>query len=449
LGTRAPIPPYHAPAGAPPPPPASEELVCLSGMRGFNLEGALDWETASTTSTTILSVYTDHWGSLLAEAEAPSANHAIRQLPKGNRLEVSFNHTLCFAAAVAERYELCFEIVDLTDMEHVRYENRGCGTLEQSSSEQTVPLNDAATFHVTARFAPLNERQSSTDNSHLIWVPVGVVVVLLAVLAALISVRKELAYRCPACAVALTQTRDRTLKRLLRAADDLGMHGLASWLESMTADQHAPLARQDRQGFPSEISLEMPSSWEEEGLATPKSGSGTAYSAQAEQGRSRVAPMASDPRERREARGQPSVLPKAQPEAAREPPSELLSSIGNILSQSDLLQQPAGNGELPMTAPVPAADPMALPPAAPPLLSPPPVAADSWSDIGASQEAPAPVAPADIAAEDDAHDDAGSVLSLGPIQGGGGAAPEGAEQDTLPRRPRPRMGASMPLSLDD
>ena len=77
-------------------------------MRGYNLRGALDWATARTPSTTILSVYTQHWGSLLAEAEAPGADHAVKHLEKGDRLEVAFNHTLCFAAAVADRYELCF-----------------------------------------------------------------------------------------------------------------------------------------------------------------------------------------------------------------------------------------------------------------------------------------------------------------------------------------------------
>ena len=45
LGTRAPIPPYHGSAAGPPPPPASNELICLSSMRGYNLRGALDWAT--------------------------------------------------------------------------------------------------------------------------------------------------------------------------------------------------------------------------------------------------------------------------------------------------------------------------------------------------------------------------------------------------------------------
>ena len=168
---------------------------------------------------------------MLAEAEAPGADHAVKHLEKGDRLEVAFNHTLCFAAAVADRYELCFEIVDLTDLEHVRFENRGCGTLQQTGAEQTVPLNDAATFHVMARFAPLDQRMLGGDTLHLaLWVPLGMLVILLFVLAALFSRRRELAYRFPAAASALAQARDRGAKRLIRAADDLRMPGLAAWL---------------------------------------------------------------------------------------------------------------------------------------------------------------------------------------------------------------------------
>ena len=435
-------------------------------MRGYNLRGALDWAAARTPSTTILSVYTQHWGALLAEAEAPGADHAIKHLPKGDRLEVAFNHTLCFAAEVADRYNLCFEIVDLTDLEHVRFENRGCGTLEQTGAEQTVPLNDAATLHVTARFAPLNERLLGGDSLHLaLWVPLGVLVVLLVGLAALCSRRREVAYRFPAAASALAQARDRLAKRLIRLADELHMPGVAAWLSRAAAGQHAPLARQARDG--AQISLEMQmSSWEEEGLETPDSRSGAtrftdsglrSSDAPESRGRAtraaldrvRVAPMAAADGTAQKGQAAPA-LPPAQPAAApAEPASELLNSIGDILSQSDLLNP--GQSDAPLAAAVASA---------PPKLSPPPASAeppaqDSWSDIGASQRAsrePAPPAEA-IAESDDGgdDDDAMSGLTTGPLHAGGASqhvsAEDGANQ-APPRPRRPAKRADMVNSLD-
>ena len=420
-------------------------------MRGYNLRGALDWETARTPSTTILSVYTQHWGSLLAEAEAPSADHAIKHLEKGDRLEVAFNHTLCFAAVVADRYELCFEIVDLTDLEHVRFENRGCGTLEQTGASQTVLLNDAATFHVTARFAPLNERELVSDALHLgMWVPLGAAVLVLFVLVALFSRRRELADRCPGCALALAQTRDRVSKRLIRAADDLRMPGLAAWLSRTTAGQHAPLAR-----F---MNCQM-GSWEEEGLESPDSRSGTNFSEPPEsRGRAtraaldrvRVSPMAVDCGDQK-AQAAPAVRP-AQPGAPpAEPISDLLriSDIGNILSQSDLLQKPEQSGE-PWVGAVAVAPKLSPPPA-----SAEPVVQDSWSDIGATQQASRQPAPsAEVIAEsddddDDDDDDALSGLTAGleplplPTHAAappGGEAEDGANQaPPRPRRPIKRV----------
>lgn len=463
LGTRAAIPSYRASVARPPPPPASNELVCLSSMRGYNLRGALDWATARTPSTTILSVYTQHWGSLLAEAEAPGADHAIKHLAKGDRLEVAFNHTLCFAAEVADRYNLCFEIVDLTDLEHVRFENRGCGTLEQSGAEQTVALNDAATLHVTARFAPLNERLLGGDNLHLaLWVPLGILVILLVGLAALCSRRREVAYRFPAAASALAQARDRVAKRLIRLADDMHMPGVAAWLSRAAAGQHAPLARQTRDG--SQISLEMQmSSWEEEGLETPDSRSGAtrfpdsglrSSDAPESRGRAtraaldrvRVAPMAAADGTAQKAQPAPA-LPPAQPAAApAEPASELLNSIGDILSQSDLLNP--GQSDEPLAAAFASA---------PPKLSPPPASAelpsqDSWSDIGASQRAsrePAPPSEA-IAESDDGgdDDDAMSGLTTGPLHGGGASQHVSAANQAPPRPRRPTKRADMVNSLD-
>ena len=435
-------------------------------MRGYNLRGALDWATARTPSTTILSVYTQHWGSLLAEAEAPGADHAVKHLEKGDRLEVAVNHTLCFAAAVADRYELCFEIVDLTDLEHVRFENRGCGTLQQTGAEQTVPLNDAATFHVTARFAPLNERTLGEDTLHLaLWVPLGILVILLFMLAALCSRRRELAYRFPAAASALAQARDRGAKQLIRIADDLRMPGLAAWLSRAAAgEQHAPLARQNRQDG-SQINLEMQmSSWEEEGLESPDSRSGTRFSdsvlrssdAPESRGRAtraaldrvRVAPMAAVDGTDQKAQPASALRPAQAAAASAEPASDLLNSIGDILSQSDLLN-PAQSGE-PWAASAGSA---------PPKLSPPPASAeppvqDSWSDIGASQRAsrePAPAAEA-IAESDDGYDDddAMSGLTSGPLHGGApqhASAEDGANQaPTKPRRPTKRV--DMVNSLD-
>ena len=404
----------------------------------------------------MLSVYTQPWGSLLAEAEAPSADHAIKRLSKGDRLEVAFNHTLCFAAALADRYELCFEIVDLTDLEHVRFENRGCGTLEQTGVSQTIPLNDAATFHVTARFAPLNERVLSSGNTHLqMWVLLGTAVVLLTVLAALFSVRRELAYRFPGCALALAQTRDRSSKRLIRTADDLGMPGLASWLSRTAAGQHAPLARRDRQDG-SKINLEMQmSTWDEEGLDSPESrAAGTPHSEQPEsRGRAtraaldrvRVTPI--------DSRGQkaPSAPAKrpAQPGAPpAEPASDLLASIGDILSQSNLLQKSAQSSE-PWVSVAPT-DGTAPPKLSPPPASAEPTAQDSWSDIGATQRASRePVSPAEDVAESEDEDDAVSGLTMAPLQGGG-ALEEGTNQEGAPppkpRRPTKRV--DMVNSLD-
>jgi hypothetical protein len=433
-------------------------------MRGYNLRGALDWATARTPSTTILSVYTQHWGSLLAEAEAPGADHAVKHLEKGDRLEVAFNHTLCFAAAVADRYDLCFEIVDLTDLEHVRFENRGCGTLQQTGAEQTVPLNDAATFHVTARFAPLNERMLGGDTLHLaLWVPLGMLVILLFVLAALCSRHRELAYRFPAAASALAQARDRVTKWLIRTADHRRMPAVAAWLSRAAAGQHAPLARQNQDG--SQINLEMQmSSWEEEGLESPDSRSGTRFSdsvlrssdAPESRGRAtraaldrvRVAPMMAVDGTDQKAQPAAALRPAQPPAAPAEPASDLLNSIGDILSQSDLLN-PAQSDE-PWAAAAASA---------PPKLSPPPASAeppsqDSWSDIGASQRAsrePAPPAEAIAESDDgDDYDDAMSGLTAGPLHGGApqhASAEDGASQ-APPRPRRPTKRADMVNSLD-
>ena len=94
----------------------------------------------------------------------------------------------------------------------MRFENRGCGTLEQMGAEQTVLLNDAATLHVTARFAPLNERLLGGDSLHLaLWVPLGVLVVLLA--GSPPCCAAERSRIASAVASALAQARDRLAKR--------------------------------------------------------------------------------------------------------------------------------------------------------------------------------------------------------------------------------------------
>lgn len=439
-GQRHRIPPDAEVVAAPPPPPASQELVCLENIHASNLRGALDWEADVTASTTILSVWTRNWGSQLHEAVMPSEAHTIRQTSKGDRIEITFNQTLCFAAEQASSYEMCFEVADLISFEHTRFENRGCATLEQTSEQQTVRMDDAAILVLTARFAALDEKSFAYNSMTMLWVPVGLSVVFLSVLTAMVTRRKELAQRCPGVADAVAQARNRVLLLLSSSAAALRMPGLANRLARMI-EEHTPLSKREPHLVGDLPTSDQYPDWDTEGLSTPSASSNHDI---------QMSPVRSAP-------GEPSRLGvahngnshvSAKPayplqEAAA---TDLLSSIDNILSQSALLQD---NPAQLMSAPAPVVSAPFVAPAvsiAPPpsaqtpstmTLSPSaqePTPSDSWSDIGAPAVEPAAPLPEPDDEADDV-DDSETVLSLGPI-----AAPgEGVCSSDRIRRPRPKQ----------
>ena len=445
-GRRARIPPDAEVVAAPPPPPASQELVCLESIHASNLRGALDWEAEVTASTTVLSVYTRNWGSQLHEAVMPSEAHTIRQTSKGDRIEITFNQTLCFATEQASSYELCFEVADLVSFEHVRFENRGCATLEQTSEQQTVRMDDAAILVLSARFAALDEKSFVYNSMTMLWIPVALSVVALSVLAAMVSRRKELAQRFPGAAIAVAQVRNQVLLLLSTSAAALRMPELAARLARMT-DEHTPLSKREPHLVGDLPPSDQDPDWDAEGQSTPSATS--THDIQM----SPVRSGASEPPRQAAAQNGASHAPAkpaySLPEAAA---PDLLSSIGNILSQSAMLHDGSAQST-PVPTPVASAPFVAsgVAPAvsiAPPpaqtqpavLLSPPvqePTASDSWSDIGAPALKPAAPQP-EPEDEADVFDDSETVLSLGPIAAPGAVAGGGDASDRS-RRPRPKQ----------
>tara|TARA_B110001452_G_scaffold260341_1_gene257737 strand:+ start:1811 stop:4387 length:2577 start_codon:yes stop_codon:yes gene_type:complete len=446
-GRRARIPPDAEVVAAPPPPPASQELVCLENIHASNLRGALDWEAEITASTTVLSVYTRNWGSQLHEAVMPSEAHTIRQTSKGDRIEITFNQTLCFAAEQASSYELCFEVADLVSFEHVRFENRGCATLEQTSEQQTVRMDDAAILVLSARFAALDEESFVYNSMTMLWIPVGLSAVALSVLAAMVSRRKELAQRCPGAAIAVAQARNRVLLLLSTLAAALRMVELAARLARMT-DEHTPLSRREPHLVGDLPTSDQYPDWDAEGQSTPSATS--THDIQ-------MSPVRSAPGEPSRKGAAPNCGSHASAKPAYSLPEpaapDLLSSIGNILSQSAMLHDgmaqstsaPAPVTSAPFVAPS-IAPPVSIAPPPPAqtqpavFLSPPPQEPDSWSDIGApALKPPAPRPEPDD--EPDDIDDSETVLSLGPIaapsaMAGAGDAPDRSRRARPKQKPR-------------
>ena len=84
--------------GRPRPPP--HELVCLSSMRGYNLRGPSTGRRVQ--SSTTIPPCTRSTGARCSPRPKLRRDLAIKHLPKGDRPRW-FNHTLCFAAEVADR----------------------------------------------------------------------------------------------------------------------------------------------------------------------------------------------------------------------------------------------------------------------------------------------------------------------------------------------------------
>lgn len=126
------------------------EIVCVEAMRATGLRGALDWQTGGTMSTTVLSIYAEGWAPLLFEVAIGPSDHSVYATASGeSRLLLYLNASHCFPSvpvlsAAPSGAMFCFQLSDVTRYgKHVRYVNRGCGTLQRLASQRpTITLND-------------------------------------------------------------------------------------------------------------------------------------------------------------------------------------------------------------------------------------------------------------------------------------------------------------------